>query len=262
MKNWTTAALATIGVVALLLAADHASAKPQEDNGENIVMPGPEDVKYVLISDEDLQELLLGGGTTMAMSTVGTTTTANGYQACWVSYDAYRDRYRIPAGDAYGRYTSGGRYVTSDAYYDSADCGDGVEGGSIPFGEDLEFFLTSAYAIDQVDDDGGKVYFQLTLDYYCGSGCASTCINFTNVTDQAVCTSTESGVTWREALDLEGDGDNCHRPDIVLTSASGWYPNGRTTVGYRYLVKTWVCDEDGTNCSYLSDTGCVDIEFY
>ncbi len=254
--------LAAIAITALLCTVDNAFAKQGEDDGADITVPGPEDIAIVLVSAEDFEMLLEGGGTTMAMSSVGTTTTNNGYQACWVSYDAYRDRYRIPAGDAYGRYTSGGRYVTSDAYYDSPDCGDGVEGGRVPLGENLEFFLTSAYAIDQVDDDGGKVYFQLTLDYYCSGGCAETCINFTNVTDQAVCTSTESGITWREALDLEGDGDNCHRPDIVLTSSSSWYPSSRITVGYEYLVQTWVCDENGTNCSYLSDTGCVDIEFY
>ncbi len=262
MRTLATAALAVLGTAALLFSAPDAFAKPGEDDGASIILPGPDDIKFVLVSDEDFQMLLEGGGTTMAMSTVGTTVTANGYQGCWASYDAYRDRYRIPAGDAYGRYTSAGRYVTSDAYYDSADCGDGVEGGRVPLGEDLEFFLTSAYAIDQVDDDGGKVYFQLALEYYCSGGCAGSCIDFTNVTDQAVCTSTTSGITWREALDLEGDGDTCHRPDIILTSSSSWYPSSRTTVGYEYSVKTWVCDTNGTNCSYLSDTGCVDIEFY
>jgi hypothetical protein len=261
-KSLTAMALAIIGIAAFLSGIGNATAKQTEDNGSDITVPGPEDISIVLVSPEDFEMLLMGGGTTMALSSVGTTTTNNGHQACWVSYDAYRDRYRIPAGDAYGRYTSGGRYVTSDAYYDSADCGDGVEGGRVPLGENLEFFLTSAYAIDQVDDDGGRVYFQLALEYYCGAGCAGTCVDFTNVTDQAYCSSTTSGITWREALDLEGDGDNCHRPDIVLSSSSGWYPSSRTTVGYMYSVKTWVCDSNGTNCSYLSDTGCVDIEFY
>ena len=77
-----------------------------------------------------------------------------------------------------------------------------------------------------------------------------------------IITAQAYGVRAVFAADLEGDGDNCHRPDIVLTSSSSWYPSSRITVGYEYLVQTWVCDENGTNCSYLSDTGCVDIEFY
>jgi len=205
--------------------------------------------------------LIAGTPAGRADDTVGVSTTTAGRAACWVSYDSYRDRYRIPLGDAYARYTSGGRSPSPDAYYDSADCGDGAQAGTVDHGEDIEFFLTSSYHIDEVTNDGGKTYCRLTLDKYCATGCSGTCVNSTNKTDTAVCTSTSAGQTWREAIDIEGDSDACHRPDIVLTSTSDWYPGLVGTIGYEYKVQVWVCDSNGTNCTYSSDTGCVDIEF-
>lgn len=194
-------------------------------------------------------------------STVGTSITTNGYAACWVSYCPVRERNRIPLGDAYGRYTSGGRSAGADAYYDSADCGDGSEGGAIDHGDSIEFFITKAYHIDEVSNDGGKTYYRLRLDEYCGSGCASACTDITDKSDTASCLTTTSEQTWLEAIDIEGDTSDCHRPDIVVSSGSSWYPPSRGTYGYEYLVESWVCDSDGTGCTYGADTGCVDIVF-
>jgi len=248
--------MAAPGVLLAGSAVKPEGDKPEGD-GAKIEAPGAEDIAETIAPEED--ELL--GGVLLGASTVGTSIATAGRAACWASYDSYRDRSRLAVGEAYTRYTSGGRYAVADAYFDGADCGMDAHAGTVDYGDTLDLFLTNAYMIDEVTDDGGKVYFRLRLDYYCPDGCEGTCTNATDVSDLATCLSTSSGQTWREALDIEGDYDDCHRPDLVITTSSAWYPDSRDTVGYYYHVEAWTCDSDGTNCSYQIDTGCFDVEF-
>jgi hypothetical protein len=165
------------------------------------------------------------------------------------------------AGDTFMRYTSGGRVPTANAFHDSTDCGQGVSAGSIGYGQTFEFFINNAYHVDEVTSDGGRTFTRLRLDKYCQGGCAEACTDLTDLSDSAYCDSTTSGQTWKQALDLEGDTDACHAPDLSIASGSSWYPTARSTVGYQYLVEAWVCDANGTNCTYTSDSGCVDVTF-
>ena len=237
-----------------LLAGDQG--KPEGD-GKDIEVPSEEEVAEVIPPEEDesSSEMIL------MSSTVGTSIPTANRAACWASYDSYRGRSRIAVGEAFTRYASAGRYAVADAYFDSADCGMDSYAGKVDFGDTLDLFLTNAYMIDEVTDDGGKIYFRLRLDYYCPDGCEETCTDLTDTSDQATCSSTSSGQEWREAIDIEGDTDDCHRPDLVITSSSSWYPDSRDTVGYYYHVEAWTCDSNGTNCTYQRDTGCFDVEF-
>lgn len=248
--------LATL-CVALPATLYAGQADKPEDDGAKIEAPGPEDVSETVPPEEDAPL----GGLILGASTVGTSIVTAGRAACWASFDPYRDRSRLAVGEAYTRYTSGGRYAVADAYFDDADCGMDSHAGTVDFGDTLDLFLTNAYMIDEVSDDGGRVYFRLRLDYYCPDGCEGTCANVTDTSDLATCLSTTSGQTWREALDIEGDYDNCHRPDLVITTSSSWYPDSPDTIGYLYHVEAWTCDGNGTNCSYQFDTGCMDVEF-
>lgn len=262
---------ALLSAIALCLSTSGA-VLAQEDDGADIVLPSGDDIVETIAYDDqyldpdygplplEMGASTMGGGTEGLTS--GTTEVISPRTACYVGYDSYRSRWRLALGYAYGRYTTSGRSAAANAAFDGAPCTSNGDAGSIDHGDNLEFFLFSAHHFDEVDDDGGKTYFRLKLTEYCGNGCGSTCSNYTDIYDTASCTSTSGDIIWKEALDLEGDGDSCHRPDIVLTSSSSWYPPSRSiTAGYNFMVQTYVCDSDGTNCTYYYDTGCVDVSF-
>ena len=230
----------------------------QENDGADIVVPSGDDIIETIAYDDAEG----GGGGGLDGLTSGTTEVITPRTACYVGYDSYRERWRLALGYAFGRYTTSGRSAAANASFDGAPCSLAADSGSITFGDDLEFFLSSANHFDETNSDGGKTYYRLRMTYYCTGGCNGTCYDYTDLTDTASCTSTSGDVTWKEALDLEGDGDACHRPDLVITSASSWYPANRTaTSGYEFKVETYVCDSDGTGCTYYYDVGCVDVTF-
>jgi len=233
--------------------------------------PGPNAVVVDNTAADELAEsgAAPGGGEFVTMSlnydtpVVGVTNTTSGYMACYVGWDAFKQRNRIAVGDGYGRYTTSGRVATADAYHDTGDCGQDVYAGSIAYGEAIELFITNAYHIDDVTTDGGRTYYRLRLTEACDGGCGGTCTNFTDLSDAAYCNSTVTMQTWRQAVDIEGDSDPCHAPDITLTTATnGWYPpSGGNDWGWKYYVETWVCNSDGLYCTYTSDYGCVSLNF-
>lgn len=211
-------------------------------------------------------------GTSGVGGSPGVVTLSTEAVPCWVDLAPSPTdgvtRNRLPIGYASARYRSGGsRVATADAFYDAdtGDCGWGdnaTNTGSPDAPDDdyqLELFLTGAWHIDHVTDDGGVT--RVTLDVNRVSGCASCpgpfCILYESWSFQRWCSTGSIAVAWREGRQDELISGACDIPRIIDTTPSA----SPSITYYYYTILTEVCNLDGAGCTTGTDTGCMELDW-
>jgi len=248
----------TVCILAVSFLFTFSGALAQENLSSDVIVPSEKDIVVDLSAESELlDESSADPG--FGVRSIGDINSTFGKAPCWMSWDPKRNRFRLIVGSTYGIYGATERSIVLDNYFDSADCGWGAFTGTIPWGYDLDLSLKSAYLLDQTTGDGGRVYFQIYITKHCVDGCDGTCFNYSEY-DQARCDSTIGDQYWREALDLEGDSDVCHRPDVKIP-AGHYFLDATGLHGLKFVVRTWVCDPNGSsNCTFDSDSGCLEYE--
>lgn len=193
---------------------------------------------------------------------------------CWLAYDSYYNRHRVPVGQTQLIRTPTGTYSTiANVYYDgdAGDCGlndwvtDGEAYGWLPndaYG--LEVFVSDSWHIDR---DSGTTAFtskhELSVSEYEAPSCAGNPL--ATLSEAVLCGSDVSGRTMDHHEPLQGPGNSpdphCNRPRVVFASNEARVPPGGTA-DYSYYVSLKVsrCSSSGGSCALLkSDTGCFNV---
>ncbi|MBM4387872.1 MAG: hypothetical protein FJ088_09055 [Deltaproteobacteria bacterium] len=238
---------------AVLLFAGSAFSQTEENFLEPVKDPVPEEDKTFFEEE--------GGSMILAL---GDPTYTNIKVPCKVYYDECTADYRINLGNMTGEYTPSGRTSLSIAYMTTNYCGSGADTGSVPTNKNLILFVANAWGHDTSNEDGGRVYFGLTVWEYTGGGCTGTNTR-TGYDTTGYCTfgitNGGSQLAWAETAancaGVYGDPATCHLPDVAMTAPQStgiWY--------YKYKLSTQVCDPNGGRCTTSDAYGCFNVGWY
>ena len=119
-------------------------------------------------------------------------------------------------------------------------------------------YVTNAWGIDETIGDGGQISSHLFAYEHPGFGCKQTytrsaydvsrCSFGTySVSSQQAWSDTTAGCTGY------GDPTDCHMPDVLFT------PPSPGDYSYETILWVFVCDADGSNCTYNTESGCFDF---
>ena len=242
------------GILLVLAASATATGAPKDPCADEdcVVTDVYEDGAAEGLDMEGLELLLLGMGETTEMCRD---------HACWASYDACADAYRLPLGVGTGTYGES-RAATVDANFDSGYCGWGADAGQVTSDGDLVLYWPGATVFDESTSDGGDTKFQIWVYQDSGANCTGS--RTYKGGDTATCSTLVSRMSWQEAYgdgrsDCEGsftDPAGCHLPDLLLL-----HPASATDAWYYYIMRVAVCDADGTDCWNSDETGCFQIHW-
>lgn len=241
-----------LGVLLVFVVSLPTEAKPPEDECAT------EDCVVTDVQPEGAgggETLPLDGGEMLLLG-MGDTVEMCRDHACWASYDACADAYRLPLGVGTATYGTS-RTRTVDANFDASYCGWGAYAGDVDPGDDLVLFWPGATVFDGSTSDGGQAKFQIWI--YQDSGASCTGSRTYKGGDTSTCTTLVARESWQEAYgdgraDCEGsmtDPAGCHLPDLLLL-----HPASSTDAWYYYIMRVSLCDSDGTNCVYADESGC------
>jgi hypothetical protein len=200
--------------------------------------------------------------------TVVHSTLGSFWSPCWLYIDNYcTEMERVNIGTASAKYTTGGKYAYADNFFDGdiGDCGANVNIGYIESSHDYFIaYASPCFVIDENDaSSSGIATFSISCYEFIGYNCQTP--NYNYYSDFENCSVVAPGAyistqqLWADSAaacngSLGDPASQCNMPDVGIPR-----PTGQQSWSYQCRIRVDTCDEQGLNCIYSQQYGCINV---